>query len=106
MMSNEAFALLTPVVILAAVAGAGGLFYWDIVRRHPVQSTKTRRVDGSRASAGTQAEIFEDDEPDQRMALRLQENAASTARIVREANQLASSVERFTKAISSAKPQS
>ncbi len=102
-MSNASFAVLTPLVVLVVMSVAGGLFYWDIVRRHPVKSTKARRVDGSRASAATHSETSEDDEVNQQIALRLQENAVSTARIVREANQLASSVERFTKAVTGAK---
>lgn len=98
-MSNETFALLAPFVIFLAVAGTATLVYWDIVRRHPVKSKKTRRVVGSHISTETSAT----DELNQRIAIRLQENAVSTERIVREANQLASSVERFTKAVTGAK---
>ena len=102
-MSNETFAILTPLVVLIAMMAAGGLLYWDIVRRHPVKSTKKRRVDGSRASAATHAETSKNDELNRQIAIRLQENAVSTEKIVREANQLASSVERFTKAVTGAK---
>lgn len=104
MMSNETFALLTPVVIFLAVAATAALAYWDIVRRHPVKVKKKRQVDSLPGASGkTRNEISKNDELDQQIAIRLRENAASTAELVREAKQLASSVERFTKAVTGAK---
>jgi hypothetical protein len=111
MMSNETFALLTPIAILVAVVGTGGLLYWDIVRRHPAKKKRSgvSPVGASHHSEPGQrttvpgVDVLENEELNPLLAARLQENAAATARIVREANQLALSVERFTKAITRAK---
>jgi transposase InsO family protein len=113
MMSNETFALLTPLAILAAVLGTGGLLYWDIVRRHPAKKKRPATPAASASdfaeqkdrssSTVTAAETLENEELNRQLATRLRDNAATTARIVREANQLAASVEGFTKAVTGAK---
>lgn len=110
-MSNETFALLTPVVILLAVAGTAALACWDIVRRHPVKKKRratppigASNVDGSKdRSTMLGAESSENEELNRQLATRLRDNAAATAKIVREANQLAASVEGFTKAVTGTK---
>ncbi len=110
-MSNETFALLTPVVILLAVAGTAALACWDIVRRHPVKKKRhaTPAIGASNVdepkdhSIMHASEVFENEELNRQLATRLRDNAATTAKIVREANQLAASVEGFTKAVTGAK---
>ena len=110
-MSNETFALLTPVVILLAVAGTAAVMCWDIVRRHPVKKKRptspaigaSNLAEPKDRSTMPAAETFENEQLNLQVAARVRENAATTARIVREANQLAASIEGFTKAVTGAK---
>jgi multidrug resistance efflux pump len=46
-MTNELFAMLMPIVLLLAMACAGGLLFWDIKRRHPIRTAKAERSDNT-----------------------------------------------------------
>lgn len=110
-MSNETFVILMPLIVLTVMITFGGLLCWDIVRRHPVKKKRPATVaagssddaEPSKRTAVPGSEILENEELNLQLATRVRENAATTARIVREANQLAASIEGFTKAVTGAK---
>jgi hypothetical protein len=62
-MTNELFAMLMPIILLLAMAGAGGVLFWEIKRRHPIRTVKAERRDDTGETAldksGTRGRVAE-----------------------------------------------